>query len=273
MSIENPGHGPLDYELIRYPGSALQFRGPARDMDVPFVLCLGGAETYGKFIHSPFSTELERRIERPVINMGVMQAGIDLFLNDDAVGAAIDKAEAVVLQITGAQNISNRFYTVHPRRNDRFVKASDLFRTVYRDVDFTEFHFTRHMLGTLQVMSRDRFAIVLDELRNAWLGRMRQFLARVQVPVHLLWISNADPDCEDTVTGLGPDPLFVTREMLNEVACDAASLTLSVTSEQERRHPTKGMFYAPREEQAARLMPGPAVHRRAGFALARALEA
>ncbi len=35
----------------------------------------------------------------------------------------------------GAQNLSNRFYAVHPRRNDRFLRASTLMKTIFREVD------------------------------------------------------------------------------------------------------------------------------------------
>jgi hypothetical protein len=68
----------------------------------------------------------------------------------------------------GAQNLSNRLYTVHPRRNDRFLRASGILRTIYRDVDFTEFHFTRHMLDHLRCLSEDRFDIVRTNC--AWPG-------------------------------------------------------------------------------------------------------
>ena len=55
-----------------------------------------------------------------------------------------------MIQVSGAQNLSNRFHAVHPRRNDRFLRASTLLKTIYRDVDFTEFNFTRHLLTTLR---------------------------------------------------------------------------------------------------------------------------
>lgn len=273
MSFAQPGHGPLNYNPVSYPGSPMRFRGPARDLSKPFVLCLGGSETYGKFVHSPFATQLGERLGRPVVNMGAMNAGLDLILNDEAIRTAMEQAEAVVLQVTGAQNMTNRFYSVHPRRNDRFLKASTLLQTIYRDVDFADFHFTRHMLSTLQVLSQDRFQIVVDELRLAWSARMRTLLERVEVPLHLLWMSNRDPDHEPAPNTLGSDPLFVTRAMLDEVAGQAASLTVAVTSEEERKTPTRGMFYSAREEAAARVLPGPEVHDRATEALARVLAA
>jgi len=84
-----------------------------------------------------------------VVNLGVLNAGLDVLSSDPAIVAALGQAEAAVLQITSAHNMTNRFYKVHPRRNDRFLKASSVLRTIYPEVDFTEFHFTRHLLSHL----------------------------------------------------------------------------------------------------------------------------
>ena len=81
--------------------------------------------------------------------------------------SACANAQVTVIQILGAHNMSNRFYTVHPRRNDRFLRASPMLRGIYHDVDFTEFNFTRHMLSRLREISEERFALVVEELKTA----------------------------------------------------------------------------------------------------------
>lgn len=270
MSYVHRGHMPLDYQPVHYEGSVLRFRGPKQDLDRPFILCLGGTETFGRFIHAPYAARLEAALPLPVVNMGVMNAGVDVILNDPVIQAAAHKAEAVVMQITGAQNMNNRFYTVHPRRNDRFLKASNMLRTIYRDVDFTEFHFTRHLLTHLRALSADRFGIVVAELQAAWAARMQGFLRDVAAPVHLLWISRRGPG--PTAIGetdaLLEDPLFITAEMMDALRPLAASLTIAVPDEQGGDGaPTKGMFFSAREKAAARVLPGPSVHDKAAEAL------
>ncbi|AHM03902.1 hypothetical protein roselon_01519 [Roseibacterium elongatum DSM 19469] len=260
---------PLDYQPVAYPGSVLRFRGPASDLTRPFVLCLGATETFGRFVHDPYPAQLMRRLEAPVVNMGVMGAGLDVILGDRAIRAGMHKARAIVLQITGAQNMSNRFYTVHPRRNDRFLKASTMLQTVYPEVDFTEFHFTGHLLTHLRACSRDRFAILQHELRTAWRARMLRFLASAPAPVHLLWLSRRPPE-EVTPGGrvAAGEPMFITAPLLEEVAAQAASLTVAVSSRAKRTHALRGMFYGPGEEAAARALPGPEAHRCAAEGLA-----
>lgn len=272
MSYAKAGHGPLDYQTCRYEGSPMTFRGPKAEPGEGFVLCLGGSETFGKFATEPYPDLLARRLGQPVVNMGATNAGIDLLLHDPAVRNAQHHAGAVVLQVPGAANLSNRFFSVHPRRNDRFVKASTMMRTIYREVDFTEFHFTRHMLTALRRRSEDRFMIVVEELRAAWRARMATLLDRMDAPVHLLWLSHRapgdDPLDED---GLGYDPLFVDDDMLAELEPKAASVSICILQQDARSPTARGLFFGRGEEAAARLMPGPEDHDRVAATLAAAM--
>lgn len=271
MSMEKPGHAPLDYQTVTYPGSMVEFRGPKADLQKADILCLGGTETYGRFVPHPFAQILSAALDRPVANLGALNAGLELLLHDNAIGGALAHARHVVLQIGGAHMMTNRFYRVHPRRNDRFLRASSALSTVYRSTDFTEFHFVRHMLSVLASESPDRFSIVMRELQEAWVARMISMIERADVPVHLLWIGAGEPS--DRAPGLdnGSDPLFITRAMVAEVEKIAASLTVCAATDDERANPTRGMFFGPKEAAAARILPGPAQHDRAADMLAAAI--
>jgi len=267
MSYARRGQMLLDYQAVAYPGSVLQFRGPEQDLDEPYILCLGGSETFGRFIHAPFAAQLHTALPVKVINMGVRNAGLEVLMHDPVLTAATARASAVVLQIVGAQNMNNRYYTVHPRRNDRFVEASATLRRLYRDVDFTEFHFVRHMLGRLRDVSQDRFHLVETELRMAWVARMKSLLAQSRVPVHLLWLSRRTPDDGAKGRDLGFDPLFVDHRMVEDVAAFAASICIAAMPGSRATPPTKGMFFSHLEERAARALPGPDAHAAAATAL------
>jgi len=267
MRYEHRGRMPLDYDPVVYSGSVLRFRGPLARLDSPYILCLGGTETFGRFIHAPFCTQLDAALPYGVVNMGVMNAGLDVLMHDDAIRHAISGATAVVLQITGAQNLSNRLYGVHPRRNDRFIKATAMLRMIYREVDFTEFHFTRHLLSHLYGVSPERFAIIEAELQTAWRARMRSFLDRIPVPVHLLWLSRRHPRDRPDHGLLGHDPLFITPDMLDEVAGLAQSLNIIAPDSPDTVQTTRGMFYGPGEAAAARALPCPDLHDRAASML------
>lgn len=271
MSFEQRGRMPLDYQPAALPGSALRFRGPLAVDPGPAVVCIGGSETFGRFIDAPFPKQLDNALDIPVLNLGVVNAGLDVMMNDPAIAAAVDDADAVVMQITSAHNMTNRFYSVHPRRNDRFLCASNMLRTIYPQVDFTEFHFTRHLLTHLRSVSEDRFGIIRTELEAAWVARMRRYLKTITAPVHLLWLSNDAPDAPDK-EDMMQYPLFVTSKMLEDVAEEAASLTIAACGVTEGPVAVQGKYFGPKEEAAARLLPGPELHEKAAAELLRHIQ-
>lgn len=274
MTFDTLGPGALDYLPCRYGASRLLFRGPRRDLNAPYVAFVGGTETYGKFIAKPFPALVEERLGMICANFGLPNAGIDAFAHDPFVPGATVKSEVTVLQVMGAQNMTNRFYTVHPRRNDRFVSASTLLRTIYREVDFADFHYNRHLVTELARVSPERFATVRAELQAAWSARMRLMLKQIVGKSVVLWFSDHEPRSQentmvnDDLTG---DPLFITREMMDEVASLATHVIEVVASPQAQAAGTDGMVYAEMESVAAAEMLGPDAHAEAADAVVAAI--
>ena len=262
MTYENFAGERLDYLPCRYGTSRLLFRGAKKKLDGDFVAAVGGTETYGKFVPLPFADILEIETGFRTINLGCVNAGLDVLVSDPAITEACAAARLTVVQVTGAQNMSNRFYSVHPRRNDRFLKASPLLQTIYREVDFTEFNFTRHMLTALREMSPEKFTLVEDELRTAWVARMQNLVRRLGGRVVLLWLSDRRPDEPDELAA-GRDPLYVDRKMLDLVASETLGLAEVVTRGLGR----EGMIFSELDAPLAGVLPGPAAHRAAAEAL------
>ncbi|MEJ1990319.1 MAG: DUF6473 family protein [Maritimibacter sp.] len=267
MAYENLGEGALDYYPCRYGKSKLLFRGPKRKLDEPYAAMIGGTETYGKFVETPFPALTEELLDEPVVNMGMVNAGIDVFINDQSVIDICSAAEVTVVQATGAQNMSNRFYAVHPRRNDRFLRASNLLKTIYREVDFTDFNFTRHLLTALKEASPDKFLMVEQELKEAWVARMKTLVSNIESDVVLLWLSDHSPDKVDDQNIGGSDPLFVDRDMLREVEPFVAGIAEVVVQPEEIEAGFDGLVYSDLEEPAARGMLGTVAHDKVAEAL------
>jgi len=273
MAYEKLGAMPLDYMPCRYGASKLLFRGPKRDLAGRYVAFLGGTETYGKFIRQPFAALVEADLDVPCVNFGWPNAGIDVLLHDGDIIAAASKAEVTVLQVLGAQNMSNRYFTVHPRRNDRFVQASPLLRAIFPEVDFTEFHFTRHMLGCLAALAPDRFGVVRRELQDAWIARQKLLLRRIEGRILLLWIAAHAPQDRADSPGISSDPSFVTRAMLSAVQRPDVDLIEVVHGAPRCGRDTEGMAFSQFEANAAAEVPGAAAHKAAATALLPALRA
>lgn len=251
MSFLARAESPIDYFQCRYAGSKLLFRGPRRRLDASYLAMIGGSETFGRFVRQPFPALVECGLGRMVVNLGYLNAGIDVFAQDRAVVDLCTNAEATVIQLLGAQNVTNRLYAVHPRRNDRFVRASPLLETLYREVDFTEFNFTRHLLVALQERSPEKFAMVVAELQAAWTARMRQFLRSVGGRRLLLWIGDEAPGDGTSLSARAPDPLFVTRAMIADLLPLVDGVVEVVLGEAPRAAGTLGMVFAPEDREAA----------------------
>lgn len=260
MAYAFPGAGALDYAPCHYGASKLVFRGPRCDLKQHYVACLGGTETYGKFIPVPFPDLLEDMLDVQMANFGCVNAGADVYLQDKPLLDMVNGAAACVVQITGAQNLTNRYYSVHPRRNDRFTGPTPLLRALFRQVDFTEFAFTRHLVQVLNRNSPERFEVLAEELRTVWVSRMTGLLQSLTCPTVLLWMADTPPPPPGRRADLSAEPMLVDAEMVAAVRAHATTYVEAVPSATAREKAAEGKAFGPLDALAAASLPGPAVH-------------
>lgn len=257
MSFAAPGENALDYLPCRYGTSKILFRGPRRDLTKPYVACLGGTETYGKFVEAPFVNRLEMALKVPCINFGCPNAGVDVFLNEPVMLEVAKKSQVTVLQVPSAQNMSNRLYTVHPRRNDRFVSATKMMHAIFPDVDFAGFHFNKHLLRHLREKSQDRYALVEQELHDAWIARVNTLLTKIPGKTVLLWVSERAPG---DIDHFDFEPMHVTSTMIEAVSPNATAYVEVVLPEDARSGQLDGMVFSQMEAPAAQEIIGVRAH-------------
>ncbi|MBN8292751.1 hypothetical protein JI664_12320 [Rhodobacter sp. NTK016B] len=135
----------------------------------------------------PLAGRVLDRLSRPA----ALIEGVDLHLGDPGLVARAQDARAFVLLLPPLGNLSNAFYRVHPRRNDRFIAARAPLRALFPEVDFAPIAFTGHALDTLWATCPERFALVRQELEHAWRARMQQLLALL--PPHGVLVDPLSP--------------------------------------------------------------------------------
>ncbi|OED48381.1 hypothetical protein AB838_10650 [Rhodobacteraceae bacterium (ex Bugula neritina AB1)] len=268
MSYELKSAGALAGEPCRYGDSRLLVRGPRRSLDDPYVAFLGGTEVYGRFVEFPFVDSLQARLGVDCVNLGSVNAGLDSFAYDDSLIEIARNAGLTVVQMLGAQNISNPYYRVHPRRNDRFLAAQPALKTLYPEVDFTEFHFNKHLLCSLRDISATRFEQVREQLQRSWIDRMTTLIRELDGRVLLLWLRYV----LDSASSFQEEPVLVDKTMADalrpmvqgilEIRADSAAAAQDIA----------GMIFGPMELPAARHMIGPREHLKIAEALANDLE-
>lgn len=259
MRYENMRQSALDYQMFSLPESRLQFRGPKPDFGSDYVVFLGGAETFGRFLTDPYPSLVQSATGATCVNLGVPHAGPDLYLSDAAVMAHIQGADHVFVQLPSVSTISNRFYKVHPRRNDRFVAATVLLRSIYRHADFTEFTFVRHMLTSLYKTSPERFDVIITELQMTWSDRMSALLKSIKTRKTLVWFARHGLDNANT-TDFGQDPLFVTRPMVDDLSWYASDICEIPYVASANGYRDRGLVFDPVDEPMTRLLMGQAAH-------------
>lgn len=237
--------------------------------DAPYFAVLGGSETFGPYVRDPFPVLLEDRLDRTVVNLGVRQAGVSLFASEQWLLDRASGADVTVLQVLGASNMSNRLYSVHSRRNDRFLAVSSALRDIFPDVDFTEFSFTRHLLQSLSERSQSAFEMMVAELRWAWTQRMHRVLSCIDGEVILLWMSDRAPN-DPSIWPNGPAPLFVTKGMLDGLAGEVSAIVEVVAGTEGDR--LEGKQFGLREREAALAAPSPLHHARVAEKLSQVID-
>jgi hypothetical protein len=250
----------LDYFPCRYGLSRAMFRGPERDLSGPYIVALGGSPTFGKYVAQPYPALLEQATGQPVANLGGLNAGLDFYLSDPSALRVASRARVAVVQITGADALSNPFYQVHVRRNDRFVAATPALRALYPEVDFTDIHFTRHLLQVLARTDATRFETLHRVLQDTWLARMRQLMAHLPLRRVLLWLADAPPPEIATEVETGTGPLLVDAGMLAALAPITTAMVEAVPSPAARAEGLARMQVPQTEIDLARNLPPSAVH-------------
>lgn len=269
MSYELKSAGALSGGTCCYAGSRLAVRGPKRDLTQPYVAFLGGTEFFGRFVETPISQVSESLLQIPCVNFSAVNAGLDTFATDEALLTLACEAELTVLQVLGAQNISNRYYRVHPRRNDRFLQAQAPLKQLFPEVDYTEFHFNKHLLTTLQALSQERFDQVRTHLQECWVERMQQVISALDGRVLLLHASY-----KLTNSGaFGQEPVLVDRKMLKALQAQVLGLVEVTTATAGQVGDFDGMVMGELDLPAAQHVLGPQEHARIGCVLAEKLHA
>ena len=117
-----------------------------------YVASLGASETLGQSMPAPFPILTEQLIGHILVNLGLTHSGLDLYLKDDAVSDFSRKAQLCVLQFMGADNMSNPYYTVQLRRNNRFTRVLVVMVELLPELDFTRLHFNKDLVHQLNLM-------------------------------------------------------------------------------------------------------------------------
>ncbi len=183
-----------EVELYRFGRSQQIFRGPKPSLRAPYVAFIGGSEPFGKFVANPYPKLVQKKLRQTCVNWGTPGAGPGFFLKDPVLLEGCSNADVCVVQVMDAVPLSNRMYSVYPRRNQRLRGVSEALKSLFPQVDFSHFRYVSAMIRKLRNVDPKAFKVVEAELKAAWIARMLELLEEIETRTMLLWLVPADID-------------------------------------------------------------------------------
>lgn len=175
----------LDAELIdRQTDTALLLRGPRPQSlgKAQYFVCIGAAQTFGRFCERPYPTLLQERLGVSVLNLGRGGAGPSFFsISDLRLLHYINNARFVIIQIMSGRSESNSLF--ESRGLGYYTRVSDG-TGIGCDEAFKEL-----------LLTRDKVFIkkIVHETRENWLISFKCLLEAIKVPKILFWFSTRRP--------------------------------------------------------------------------------
>jgi hypothetical protein len=204
----------IDYELYELPGVRGSFRGPPVDGG-DYVACLGGAQTFGRFVEKPFPKLIARALGMSALNLGRGGASATFPLSDPAILAYINRARLVIVQVFSGRSQSNSLF--------RIVGHGMVGVNLANGSEASADEFYSWLLKQDQELARK----IIAETRENYVQSMRQLLNAIVRPKVLLWFSVRKPDYQEELTSTlhrlwAEFPQLVNRPMMDQLEgfCD-----------------------------------------------------
>ncbi len=126
----------LDKKIIDpYTGKSLQLRGPKPQNLVKnrYFVCLGAAQTFGRYCAKPYPMLLEEKIGLPGLNLGQGGAGPSFFGQNKKLLDYINNARFVIVQVMSGRSQDNSLFAdcrgafVTRRSDGKKIKCDDAY--------------------------------------------------------------------------------------------------------------------------------------------------
>jgi Domain of unknown function (DUF6473) len=203
----------IDYELHQLPGLEGAFRGPPIHTN-EYLACLGGAQTFGRFVQTPFPRLISHAIGIESLNLGRGGAGPSFYYSDSTLLGYINRARFVIVQVLSGRSQSNSLFctTNHGMLGLNLAEG--------REVTANDFY--------TWLMNQDEQLVrkIVAETRDNYVLAMTQLLHAITPPKILLWLSVRSPEYPEH-WGLpvwrlwGEFPQLVNREMIDRLQTHA----------------------------------------------------
>lgn len=205
----------VDYQMYRLKGTQERFRGPKPQTleKGRYFVCLGAAQTLGRFCEKPYPILLQEQFNIPVLNLSEGGAIPDWFLQRRELIDYINNAKFAIIQVMSARTVSNSLF--ESRLTGLKVIKRDSGVSVSADAAYTEL---------IQMKDWDKLRKIVAETRQNWVDSYKHLLEEIKIPKTLLWFSTRKPQCQENYEELEHEwqlfkafPQLVNLDMINQI--------------------------------------------------------
>ena len=210
----------VDYQLYcldpavtdRQTKTELLLRGPEPQNleEGKYFVCIGAAQTLGRFCEKPYPTLLQAKLGLQVLNLGRGGAGPSFFSRDNSrLLEYINGARFAVVQVMSGRSAGNSLFEsrglgFYTRISDgTWIGCDDAFRELLEEHD------------------EDYVRKIVAETRRNWLDDFQALLEEITIPKILFWFSVRAPHYvekyQDVGSLFGEFPQLVNAEMIRQL--------------------------------------------------------
>lgn len=203
----------LDSEVIdRQTNTGVLLRGPKpQNLEKgKYFVCIGAAQTFGRFCENPYPTLLQEKLGIQTLNLGRGGAGPSFFSRDnDKLLGYINNARFAIIQVMSGRSEGNSLFD--SRGLGFYTKISDG-TPIGCDDAFREL-LNKNDIGYIK--------IIVAETRHNWVNNYKGLLEKIQIPKILFWFSVRKPryieKYRNVHTLFGEFPQLVNSYMINQL--------------------------------------------------------
>jgi hypothetical protein len=213
-------HEIVDYQIYcldpevkdRQTNTELLLRGPKPQSleEGKYFVCIGGAQTFGRFCEKPYPVLLQEKLGIPAINLGRGGAGPSFFSKDNnKLLTYINRAKFAIIQIMAGRSESNSLF--HSSGLGAYTRVSDG-TWIGCDEAFGEL---------IEKEEEDYVRKIVAETRYNWVKNSIDLLEMIKIPKVLFWFSVRKPHYiekyKDVQSLFGEFPQLVNSDMVRQL--------------------------------------------------------
>lgn len=202
----------LDSVIDRQTNAGLLLRGPKPQniQDGKYFVCIGAAQTFGRFCEKPYPTLLQEKLGIPALNLGRGGAGPSFFSKDnDEILKYINNARFSIIQVMSGRSESNSLF--HSRGLGFYTRIADGVSIGCDDA----------FRGLLKENGVCYVKKIVAETRHNWMNNYKELLEKITIPRILFWFSVRKPrykeKYQNVSTLFGEFPQLVNSHMINQL--------------------------------------------------------